>query len=163
MAVNVKAVVNEIKAEIEESKERSDIPTFAEVMSVLEPSVVEYDGAELRSLICAYNENSYIIESTPIKGNRFIAFIKRIIRKLTRFYIRPIVDKQNSINAMTGRVLIALDNDMQRVSLCSMGEYAEKYALLELKFNKLDSKTTMLLNRVNELEAENKALKEKLK
>lgn len=163
MAVNVEVVVNEIKAQIEENKEQSDIPTFVEVMSVLDPCVVEYDGTELHNLVCAYNDNSYIIESTPIKGNRLIVFIKRVIRKLTRFYIRPIVDKQNSINAMTGRVLSAIDNDMQSKGFCNMSELAEKSALLELKLKKLDGEMTVLINRVNELEAENKALREKLK
>jgi len=160
--INVESVVNDIKNEIEGIE--SDIPTFSDVMSIIAPEVVDIDGNEIHSLVGAYNANCYLIESTPIKGNRIIVFIKRIIRKFTRFYIRPLVDSQNDINAMTGRVFSAFEKNLCDSGLIdNFNELFEKNAILELKLKAFDKELDSLKNRINALELENKSLKEQLK
>lgn len=164
MEINVESVVSEIKNEIEMAGIESDIPTFADVMSIVAPEVVDIDGNEIRALVGAYNSNCYLIESTPIKGNPIIVFIKRIIRKFTRFYIRPLVDSQNDINAMTGRVFSAFEKNLCESGLINnFTELFEKNAVLELKMKMFENELDKLKNRICALEAENKSLKEQLK
>ena len=72
----------------------------------------------------------------PIYGNRIAVFIKRLIRKLIRFYIRPTVEQQNEFNVSMSR------------AMSTVGKYA------------IELHSEALLDRMNELEAKLKQVNE---
>lgn len=162
--INVDAVVQEIKKEIEREGCVSDIPSFNEVMNIEAPTVAAYNSSDLGELVKTYSSTCYVIESTPISGNRFVAFIKRIIRKLTRFYVKPIVDVQNHINATSARIFTAIEGDLSRQSAAvDIAPLYERNTVLEMQLKLLSDELDAVKSRLLLLEDENSALKERLK
>lgn len=163
MEINVDAVVQEIKRDIEREGCVSDIPSFNDVMHIEAPEVTVSSSGDLTELVKTYNSTCYVIESTPVRGNRLVVFIKRIIRKLTRFYVKPIVDVQNHINATSGRIFTAIETELSQKSTGDMIQLYERNATLEMQLKLLSNELDAVKNRLLLLEDENSELRAHLK
>ena len=53
--------------------------------------------------------------NVPIGGSPLVCFCKKIIRKLTRFCIRPLVERQNEFNAHSVRTLNEMNVIMENM------------------------------------------------
>lgn len=102
MSVNVEEIMEEIRADIKAKGYKSDMLSFDDV-SGRSSSVTGYDAEEFKGIVSYLNAFSTVPVSTPIGGNPIIAFIKKLIRKLTRVTVRPVVDHQSEYNAYTAR------------------------------------------------------------
>lgn len=58
-----------------------------------------YELKEMISALGKVRQYSPVEECRPIEGKGLKKFLKRMFRKCVRFYVRPIVEKQNSLNA----------------------------------------------------------------
>lgn len=98
----------EFIAEIQEEskKKKNSIDTkieIAERRMFGEQKRLEKTPYELKGLadaISKIGEHSAVAECSPMEGSRIKVFLKRIVRKCIRFYVRPIVEEQNRLNAV---------------------------------------------------------------
>ena len=90
----------------------------------------------------------YIQPYKELKGNPVKVFIKKVIRKLVKFYVEPVVFEQNDFNANAVTVMKSL----------SEGQAAD----LSGKVETLELAQKELLIRLDKLERENKELRAKL-
>ena len=105
--LNIESILCEIRRKIKEKGFTKDMLSFED----------NFDDTYL-SLIPKYNDvvdieqqleilcNSWDVQpNKPLYGNRLIVFFKKIIRKLIRFFVLPIVNEQNTINYSVFRIL----------------------------------------------------------
>ncbi len=133
----------EIKRDIKEKGLTDDILSFDDVPYKKPVSV---GGSEQAHEALEFlNANCRVQPYKELKGNPVYVFVKKVIRKLVKFYVEPVVQEQNDLNVNTVTVLNALsENDMsERVSTL---EAAQKELML----------------RLDRLERENAALRSQL-
>lgn len=159
--INIEEIMAEIRQKIKEQKLTADMLSFEDVpykkaaQSGNDPNVTL---GEADTALAYLNAHSYIQPYKELQGNPLFVFIKKVIRKLTKFYVEPVVFEQNDFNANTVQVLNALKNaagsrtDKEEVSL---EDVLGKIELLELNQKNLSA-------QIEALEKENRALREKL-
>jgi hypothetical protein len=99
--IDITSIISEIRTNIKKkgatAKELSFKDNFDEAFLLLIPK---------NNDIIDILRNSWEIQpNKPIIGNKLVVFIKKIIRKLIRFYIIPIVKEQNAFNYSIFRIL----------------------------------------------------------
>ena len=98
--IDVEAILREIRRKIKEKGFSKDTLSFQDNFDDVFLSLIPKDidvmdiGQQLDILRNSWN----IQPNKPLNGNRLVVLIKRVIRKLTRFFILPIVNEQNAIN-----------------------------------------------------------------
>ena len=156
MEVNIESVMNEIRAEIKEKGYTSDMLSFKEVVSVTPVATGTPSLEDLHGAIVYLNDSYYILESIPVTGNIFVRFIKKILRKLLRFYVKPIVMSQNDFNALCVRAFNDLNAYVSEASKTNMSELENKLNILELKVKTVTKENELLAERISELEGKQK-------
>lgn len=173
--INVEDIMAEIRAEIKENRYNDSLSFQDCITDVTNDS--HFDTAfdkikfneELYSLNHYWNVQGY----RPLHGNIITIFVKRLIRKLIKFYIEPVINDQNNYNAITTRIfnLVNVYIEQQRIRDEElMAEYDELRYLINRKmakdFNLLRRDFSNLERSLDVLKAENDILKnevEKLK
>ncbi len=153
MEINIEAVMDEIRAEIKEKGYKSDMLSFKEVVNV-SPASVEAESPieDLHGAIVYLNDSYYVVESIPVTGNVFVRFIKRILRKLLRFYVKPIVMSQNDFNALCVRAFNDINGYIDEASKVNLPELENRINMLELKIKTVTKENEYLEARIKELE-----------
>jgi hypothetical protein len=130
--VNVEEIIAEIRREIKEKGLIGDDISFSDIPVRITPEIRTHStvfGENLDKL----NESCEVTAYRPLKSNRsfgfLILFIKKIIRKLTKFYIEPIVADQNENNRLTATCVHDLYYDIELLR--------RKVKVLEYDLNKL--------------------------
>ena len=109
--VNVEEIMAEIRHEIKEKGYKNDDITFYDIL------IFGSDGSAVKSHALINNIRNLqgrqcVSAYRPIKSRRIIGpvivFIKKIIRKLTSFYVEPIVGDQNEFNKLTTSCVVDL-------------------------------------------------------
>ncbi len=127
--INIEKIMDDIRAEIKEKGYTSDILSFEDVTSISLDGENDFSKEKLSELV-SYMNSSYAVPITrPLGGNPIVVFIKRVIRKLTRFIIRPIVEHQSEYNSVSARAVGMIGARVESVS----SETENRIALLELK------------------------------
>lgn len=150
---SIESVMEEIRNEIKEKGLKADILSFKEVANVSSASEGKFTVEGLNASLANMGDSYSIPESRPLIGNPIVVFIKRVIRKLTRFYIKPIVEAQTEFNAYTAQTA-----NMMGMYICSNiengngDELRVKVEMLELKLKTAMSENQMLVQRVEALE-----------
>jgi len=114
--VNVEEIMKQIRAEIAEKGLQDDAIEFEELMGIdsMDESQ-DFSRKRLNENVTYLNEHwevsAYreLYVSSGLKGKMFV-FVKKVIRKLTKFYVEPIVNDQNQYNAGVTRSM----NEMRR-------------------------------------------------
>lgn len=75
-----------------------------------------------------------------IGGNRLAVFFKKIIRKLIKFYVEPIIDEQNQFNFYTTSAMTQLYAKMQDEQAVKIMELQQQVEALEEKCKRLEEK-----------------------
>ncbi len=107
--VDIGKIMQEIRAEIKEKGLDKEILAFESGRPKQSSHVYDCfdfdffaDNAEKMNRVCLLQPNK------PITGNPIAVFIKKTIRKLTRFYIAPIVTDQSEFNICVTKVTNSL-------------------------------------------------------
>jgi len=154
MEVNIEAVMDEIRAEIKEKGYKSDMLSFKEVTSISTASAGTDSMLEdLHGAINYINCSYYIVESIPVTGNVFVRFIKKILRKLLRFYVKPIVMSQNEFNAFCVRAFNDISGYIEETSKVDVLQLENRLDMLELKIKTVTKENEQLQERIKELES----------
>lgn len=156
--IDIEEIMAQIKREIKEKNLTSDMLSFEDVpykkpIQVSRSGNASLDDAD--EALSFMNAHYYVQPYKPITGNPLKVFIKKVIRKLTKFYVEPVVFEQNEFNANTVSILNILSNIAQNQEPCEMDALAEKLETIELAQREL-------LIRIETLERENSLLKEEL-
>ncbi|MBQ8613528.1 MAG: hypothetical protein IJ416_04870 [Ruminiclostridium sp.] len=159
--INVQRIMADIKAEIERKNLKSDILSFEDVFAG--GSTASGSDFNEKSFV---NELSYLNSNFSIASNReiktgkkviggLVIFVKKVIRKMTRFYVEPIVTEQNAFNTHTVRALNCI-----RKFINSSTAKQKELIDIQIWYNK---KAMPLFNEVSEtvslLSEENRLLK----
>lgn len=141
--INIEEIMAEIKREIKEKGLTDDMLSFDDVP--YEKPVSVGGSEQLHEALEFLNANCCVQPYKELKGNPVNVFVKKVIRKLVKFYVEPVVQEQNDLNMNTVTVLNAL----------SEKDMSEKVSALEAS-----QKELML--RLDRLERENAALRSQL-
>ena len=108
-------ILNEVRRDIKKRQLDGSLPSFQDVLQGNQESEMvrldvdgdTYEEEKLRRNLTVLKKNYMVVLDRPLvpglsKKNRFI---RKAVRRLTRFYIGPVVRDQNSLNAATANTL----------------------------------------------------------
>lgn len=114
--VNVEEIMKQIRAEIAEKGLQDDAIEFETIMGIdSTDGSREFNCKRLNESVIYLNGNwevsayRQLYAVSGFKGKLFV-FVKKVIRKLTKFYVEPIVADQNQFNASVTRSM----NEMKK-------------------------------------------------
>lgn len=147
--VDIDKIMSEIRQKIKDEGLTSSMLSFEE-MPLDKPSSeldIDYNPYILKQsaeLLCSQNQ---LTPNKPIEGNPIVRLIKKVIRKLTQFYVVPIVLEQNTLNfhyANAVSQLYCFARETEKLS--------EKISELENQHLMDEKRIAELESRLNELE-----------
>lgn len=159
--INVDEIVNQIRAEIKEKGLEPSMLSFEDIPFDKEVSHTE-THFELSSLVQSadyMNARNQIEPYKEISGNPISVFIKKVIRKLVKFYIMPIMTEQNALNYHCANAVNQISCYVQDNSKIDLVQLASKVDELELRLTATKLETDSLRTQVKVLKAENARLK----
>ena len=133
--INVEEIMEEIRRDIKEKGYTNDDVSFADVSADEKYATPEHSfllAHNVKALQINYNVNAYrpLVSTRPLGG--LIVFIRKVIRKLIKFYIEPIVFDQNDVNRLTVTCLKDFYLDMEAME--------KRIVQLEETIKKLENK-----------------------
>ena len=102
--VDIQRIMAEIRHEIESKGLRNTVLPFENVHATPFETVTEYDPVRFSQLVSEMDRLKQIYAYRQLQSRqnilgKFILFFKKVIRKMSKFYIEPIVSDQNNFNA----------------------------------------------------------------
>lgn len=108
--INVEEIMEQIRENIKE-RGYDKIPLSFEDIKISEPvmrGTVKYDPNSFNKEMSYLNNNWNNDWNIPVSGGGMRAKFKKVVRKLTRFIVAPIVSFQNEYNASNVRLLMQM-------------------------------------------------------
>jgi len=134
--IDVEKIMKEIRLEIQEKGLNESMLSFQDVDGGEMPNgfqtAEKYDPGELERLVQQANLRSNVPWYHRMEGNACANFIKKVIRKLIRFMIIPVVGEQNAFNESAAQCLNQL--------LANVKEQDQKIMALEKELQALREK-----------------------
>lgn len=133
MEINIEEIMADIRREIAEKHLTPDMLSFADVPYDKPDEAVNkcsLSSPEARNAMVYLHSHYAVQPYKPLSGNPVAVFVKKVIRKLTKFYIEPTVADQNEVNANIVRMLNALEQSAQQ---SGTPELEKRLAVLELQ------------------------------
>jgi len=150
--INIEEIMADIRKKIKEENLTADMLSFEDVPYKkpvqVQPNTLEAADESLRYL----NTRYYIQPYKELKGNPIKVFFKKVLRKLVKFYIEPVVFEQNDFNANTVAVLNTLRQNADGTDSSELNDKLDA-VILENK---------QLAIRLDKLERENAQLRSEL-
>lgn len=141
--INIEEIMAEIKRGIKEQGLTADMLSFEDV-----PFDKTAHGGSASEALDYLTSHYYVQPYKELKGSSVKVFFKKVIRKLVKFYVEPIVLEQDDFNANAVTV-------MKSISKGQSAELCNKVETLELAQREL-------IMRLDKLERENKELRSRL-
>lgn len=101
--INIEEIMAEIKQSIKEQGLTADMLSFEDV-----PYRKNAQSGSASEALDYVSTHYYIQPYKELQGNPVKVFIKKVIRKLTKFYVEPVVFEQNDFNANAVTVMKSL-------------------------------------------------------
>jgi len=101
--INIEEIMAEIKRDIKEKGYKNDEISFSDIVPAYTYGAIAHSNIldqNLRVLLTIYNVPAYRHLESNRKIGSLIIFAKKIIRKILKFYIEPIVSDQNYVNKL---------------------------------------------------------------
>ncbi len=141
--VNIDKIMSEIRQKIKDEGLTSSMLSFEDIpmdkpSSEMDTDYNPYILKQSAELLCSQNQ---ITPNKPIEGNPIVRLIKKVIRKLTQFYVMPIVMEQNILNFHNANAVSQL--------YC----FARETEKLSEKISELENRHIMDEKRIAELES----------
>lgn len=142
MEINVENIMEEIRMKIKERGESCDLLDFE--MVPYESSTASngeaFSMAAFEQNLNLANQNYLVQAYRMLSGNPIGVFIKKVIRKLSKFYVEPIVEDQNQFNVYMLRSMNSVysyikenNNDSKTI----VQDLDKTVKMLEIKVNML--------------------------
>ena len=100
--IDVEKIMAEIRQEIKEKGYNDSMLSFQDVdgsEQLKELSSDSFDLGEMERVVQQMNMRSHVEWYHAVEGSAFANFFKKVIRRLCRFMLIPIVDHQNAYNS----------------------------------------------------------------
>ena len=121
VTVNIEEIMEEIRADIQKRKLDGTLVPFEEVpqsdvLVNLDVDSDDYDEAKIKKYLDLLNKGYMVILDRPFSqgSSKAGVFVKKAVRRLTRFYINPVVRDQNSFNAAATNALHQMNNRLHQ-------------------------------------------------
>ena len=101
--INIEEIMAEIKQSIKDQGLTADMLSFEDV-----PYRKNAQSGSASEALDYISTHYYIQPYKELKGNPVKVFIKKVLRKLVKFYVEPVVFEQNDINANAVTVMKSL-------------------------------------------------------
>lgn len=101
--INIEEIMAEIKQSIKDQGLTADMLSFEDV-----PYRKNAQSSSASEALDYVSTHYYIQPYKELQGNPVKVFIKKVIRKLTKFYVEPVVFEQNDFNANAVTVMKSL-------------------------------------------------------
>ena len=157
--------MDEIREDIKTRSIAENIPDFADIdvsPDMISANVnINDDSLDVAECIRDLNDTHEVGYFELYSGNPVKVFIKKLIRKLLKFLILPITERQNLFNANVVKYVNAKEKEgTDSVTVAGMsGEQLEQYFMNQEKLvEHLESQVILMEERIHTLEAQ---LKEK--
>ena len=165
--IDIDQIMQEIRQEIKEKNLDHAILDFEEIPFTPEISQAEnqFQCSSLQQSTEYLNIRNQIDPYKPIEGNFLIRWIKKVLRKLMKFYIMPIMTEQNALNLHTANAIhqtnqyILSRTESDQVNLA---ELISRMDALELKQAANRQEIQALRSQIRTLSTENEKLRRKL-
>ena len=115
--INIEEIMADIRKKIKDENLTADMLSFEDV-PYKKPVQVKAGTLEAADESLRYlNTRYYIQPYKQLQGNPVKVFIKKVLRKMIKFYIEPVVFEQNDFNANTVVVLNTLSERLDMLQL----------------------------------------------
>lgn len=158
MAINIENIMQDIRNEIKEKGYTYDMLSFKEVTAAPLSDTENVSIADIEKDVNYMENASAVAAYRPLGGSKLAVFIKKIIRKLIKFYVEPIVESQNDFNSSAVRSLNSVVAYMKQQSpdendRVLLKELNDKVTTLEMQLKTANSEIQMLNERINSLKS----------
>ena len=127
--INVEKIMEEIRENIKKQGFTEEQLNFEEIKESVSFDGV-FDESRMKDELRLANQFAGLNYAGPVEGTGIKRFIKRVIRKLLRFYVHPVFERQNEFNAHNVRTLNELG---LYVTECEKKQKELEEALVELR------------------------------
>jgi len=163
-SINTEEIMSQIRAEIKEKGLDSSMLSFEEIPFSPEVSHADntFQPVSLRQSAEYLSIRSQIEPYKPIEGNFLVVFIKKVIRKLVKFYIMPIMTEQNALNLHTANAIQQVNNyltDRAETDKIDIPSLVSRIEELELRQASNKQEMNALRSQIKALQAENQKLR----
>ncbi len=162
--INTEEIMKQIRAEIKEKGLDSSMLSFEEIPFAQEVSHADgsFQLSSLKQSAEYLSIRNQIEPYKPIEGNFLVVFIKKVIRKLVKFYIMPIMTEQNALNLHTANAVQQVSHyiqDRQASDNIDIAALVSRIDELEAKQAANKQEMIALRTQIKALQAENQELK----
>ena len=128
--INIEEIMADIRKKIKDEDLTADMLSFEDV-PYKKPVQVKAGTLEAADESLRYlNTRYYIQPYKQLQGNPVKVFIKKVLRKMIKFYIEPVVFEQNDFNANT---VVVLNTLRENAASPDMSELRERLDMLQLE------------------------------
>lgn len=155
-------IINEVRAEMTEEQKNDRVLPFEEIpmpehVSYMGEEIADFDMGDLMESNEYLNRHFAVSVWHPTGSARkligpLIGFFQRVMRKLTRFFVEPIVEDQNCLNMHEVKAM----NQIRNYIYLDMKQLDDRTELVRTLMRQTDE----LERRVVQLEEENRKLRE---
>ena len=143
-SINIEEIMAEIKQKIKEQGLTADMLSFEDV-----PYKKNAQSGSASEALDYISTHYYIQPYKELQGNGIKVFFKKVLRKLMKFYVEPVVFEQNDFNANAVTVIKSLTEN-KSADMSSKVEAMElAHKELMIRLDKLECENAELRSRLN--------------
>ncbi|MGN0614706.1 hypothetical protein [Ruminococcus flavefaciens] len=143
-SINIEEIMAEIKQKIKEQGLTADMLSFEDV-----PYKKNAQSGSASEALDYISTHYYIQPYKELQGNSIKVFFKKVLRKLMKFYVEPVVFEQNDFNANAVTVIKSLTEN-KSADMSSKVEAMElAHKELMIRLDKLERENAELRSRLN--------------
>lgn len=143
-SINIEEIMAEIKQKIKEQGLTADMLSFEDV-----PYKKNAQSGSASEALDYISTHYYIQPYKELQGNGIKVFFKKVLRKLMKFYVEPVVFEQNDFNANVVTVIKSLTEN-KSADMSSKVEAMElAHKELMIRLDKLERENAELRSRLN--------------
>ncbi|SFW29320.1 hypothetical protein [Ruminococcus flavefaciens] len=143
-SINIEEIMAEIKQKIKEQGLTADMLSFEDV-----PYKKNAQSGSASEALDYISTHYYIQPYKELQGNGIKVFFKKVLRKLMKFYVEPVVFEQNDFNANAVTVIKSLTEN-KSADMSSKVEAMElAHKELMIRLDKLERENAELRSRLN--------------
>lgn len=164
--INVEDIMEELRTQAASRKYAKEAPDFETVMEAEELPPRPFHLGMLRREVQAFQKNCQVEYDIPVSGKG--AGVKRWIRKLYRFHLKPLFDSQNDVN-LGARIVFGRLEDFAVQAQTQLAQSREELkrteaqlAQLQASLEQSESRMEQMFARQQEMQAQIEMLQKQL-
>lgn len=143
-SINIEEIMAEIKQKIKEQGLTADMLSFEDV-----PYKKNAQSGSASEALDYISTHYYIQPYKELQGNGIKVFFKKVLRKLMKFYVEPVVFEQNDFNANAVTVIKSLTENKSADMSSKIEAMELAHKELMIRLDKLERENAELRSRLN--------------